>query len=113
MPSLNLTLSEASDVASYLLPHVPEKAGIEFDYYEITSEAGSLDPAAWNSLDAQNVDAVDGDDPGASIVGLLMGVGWALATRRLGSPFGFAPAIVAGALVVLLLPRSLFGLLPV
>ena len=38
MPSLNLTSSEASDIASYLLPHVPEKAGIEFDYYEIATE---------------------------------------------------------------------------
>jgi leader peptidase (prepilin peptidase)/N-methyltransferase len=40
----------------------------------------------------------------ASLAGLLMGVGWALATRSWNSPFGFAPAIALGALLVLLLP---------
>ena len=38
----------------------------------------------------------------ASVLGLAVGVGWALATRSFASPFGFAPAIAAGALVVLL-----------
>jgi len=34
MPSLNLTSSEARDIAAYLLPNVPEKAGIAYSYYE-------------------------------------------------------------------------------
>lgn len=34
MPSLNLTSNEASDIASYLLPKTPEKAGIEFAHYK-------------------------------------------------------------------------------
>ena len=43
----------------------------------------------------------------ASLVGLALGVGWGLATRSYASPFGFAPAIAAGALLVLLAPPSL------
>jgi len=37
----------------------------------------------------------------ASGVGLAIGVGWALATRTFASPFGFAPALAAGALIAL------------
>ena len=40
----------------------------------------------------------------ASAAGLLLGVGWGLATRRWNAPFGFAPAIAAGALLVILMP---------
>jgi len=40
----------------------------------------------------------------ASLAGLALGLAWALATRRLAAPFGFGPAIAAGALLVLLLP---------
>jgi leader peptidase (prepilin peptidase)/N-methyltransferase len=40
----------------------------------------------------------------ASLLGLLFGLGWALVTRRLDSPFGFGPALAGGALVSLLLP---------
>jgi leader peptidase (prepilin peptidase)/N-methyltransferase len=39
----------------------------------------------------------------ASVAGLALGLLWALATRRWDAPFGFGPAIVAGALLVLLL----------
>ena len=35
----------------------------EFNYYTITSAGNSLDRAGWNSLDDQNIDAVDGPDP--------------------------------------------------
>lgn len=42
----------------------------------------------------------------ASMVGLAMGVGWALATRSFASPFGFAPAIAGGALIAFLSPLS-------
>ena len=35
-----------------------------FNYYTITSAGDSLDRAGWNSLDDQNIDAVDGPDPG-------------------------------------------------
>ena len=42
----------------------------------------------------------------ASIAGLAIGCGWALATRSFASPFGFAPAIAAGALIALLAPQS-------
>jgi len=34
MPGLNLTTNEARDVASYLLPKLPEKAGLAYSYYE-------------------------------------------------------------------------------
>jgi len=34
MPSLNLSSTEAGDIASYLLPDVPQKAGISFEHYK-------------------------------------------------------------------------------
>ena len=40
----------------------------------------------------------------ASIVGLLMGLAWAAVTRGFASPFGFGPAIAAGAMLALFLP---------
>jgi len=43
----------------------------------------------------------------ASIAGLLLGIGWAVVTRRWAAPFGFGPAIAVGALLVALLPESL------
>jgi leader peptidase (prepilin peptidase)/N-methyltransferase len=46
----------------------------------------------------------------ASVLGLLMGVGWALVTRSFRSPFGFGPAIAAGALLAMLVPYSLVPL---
>ncbi len=46
----------------------------------------------------------------ASLAGLVLGVGWALVTRRWNAPFGFGPAIAAGALVVILAPGELLGL---
>ena len=33
---------------------------LEFDYYQLTSLSGSLDPDSWNSLDAQDFDATGG-----------------------------------------------------
>lgn len=47
---------------------------------------------------------------GASLLGLVMGVLWAVATRSWNSPFGFGPAIAAAALVALLIPDP-FGVL--
>jgi leader peptidase (prepilin peptidase)/N-methyltransferase len=46
----------------------------------------------------------------AALVGIALGLGFALATRRLDAPFGFAPAIAAGALLVLLVPHAPLGL---
>jgi leader peptidase (prepilin peptidase)/N-methyltransferase len=40
----------------------------------------------------------------ASLLGLALGLGFALVTRRFDAPFGFGPAIAAGALLTLLLP---------
>jgi prepilin signal peptidase PulO-like enzyme (type II secretory pathway) len=40
----------------------------------------------------------------ASLLGLLLGLGWAVVTRKPGAPFGFGPAIAAGALLALLFP---------
>ncbi len=45
----------------------------------------------------------------ASLLGLLLGLGWAAVTRSWSAPFGFGPALAAGALAVVLLPG---GLLP-
>ncbi|MBW2274170.1 MAG: prepilin peptidase [Deltaproteobacteria bacterium] len=47
---------------------------------------------------------------GASLLGLVMGLLWAAATRSWNSPFGFGPAIAAAALVALLVPDP-FGML--
>jgi leader peptidase (prepilin peptidase)/N-methyltransferase len=44
----------------------------------------------------------------ASLMGLVIGVGWALVTRKWNAPFGFGPAIAAGALLVVLVPGGLF-----
>jgi hypothetical protein len=38
---------------------------LDMNFYEIRSVSGSLDPDGWDSLDAQNIDATDGDDPGS------------------------------------------------
>jgi leader peptidase (prepilin peptidase)/N-methyltransferase len=43
----------------------------------------------------------------ASVLGLIMGLLWAAATRSWNSPFGFGPAIAAAALVALLVPDPL------
>jgi leader peptidase (prepilin peptidase) / N-methyltransferase len=48
----------------------------------------------------------------ASLAGIVLGVAWALATRRWSAPFGFGPALAAGALLVVLLPGSALGWLP-
>jgi leader peptidase (prepilin peptidase)/N-methyltransferase len=44
----------------------------------------------------------------ASLAGLVLGVGWALVTGRWNAPFGFAPALAVGALVVILVPHDPF-----
>ena len=47
----------------------------DFNYYTITSGGSSLDVGGWNSLDDQNLDAVDGPDPG-TIAGDSVLEGW-------------------------------------
>jgi leader peptidase (prepilin peptidase)/N-methyltransferase len=42
----------------------------------------------------------------ASLLGLALGLGYAAVTRKLDAPFGFGPAIAAGALLALLVPIS-------
>ena len=44
----------------------------------------------------------------ASVLGLILGGAWALATRSWDSPFGFGPAIAGAALLSLFLPDPLF-----
>ena len=51
---------------------------VDFSYYEITSAGNSLSPAGWNSLDAQNLDAVDGSDDGTTAGDTLL-EGWDIA----------------------------------
>ena len=43
----------------------------------------------------------------AALVGLVLGLGWAVVERSWSSPFGFAPAIAIGAIGVLLSPAHL------
>jgi len=43
----------------------------------------------------------------ASLAGLVLGVAWASVTRQWNTPFGFAPALAAGALLVMLSPVHL------
>jgi leader peptidase (prepilin peptidase)/N-methyltransferase len=45
----------------------------------------------------------------ASLAGLLLGVAWASVTRQWNTPFGFAPALTAGALLVVLSPVHLIS----
>jgi leader peptidase (prepilin peptidase) / N-methyltransferase len=40
----------------------------------------------------------------AALAGLVLGLGWLVARRRFDAPFGFAPAIAFGALLVVLFP---------
>lgn len=47
----------------------------------------------------------------ASVLGLVMGIGWAAVTRRWDAPFGFGPAIAVGAIVSLFMPRGFLLLL--
>lgn len=42
----------------------------------------------------------------ASFLGLGLGLAWAAVTRKLDAPFGFGPAIAAGALLALLFPLT-------
>lgn len=44
----------------------------------------------------------------ASVLGLLLGLAWAAATRTWNSPFGFGPAIAGAALISLFLPDPFF-----
>ena len=50
------------------------------DYYQITSAASALDQGLWNSLDEQDLFAIDGDDPG-SMAGDSPTEGWDAATN--------------------------------
>lgn len=43
----------------------------------------------------------------ASVLGLFLGLAWALATRTWNSPFGFGPAIAGAALLALFVPEPL------
>jgi len=45
----------------------------------------------------------------ASLAGLVLGVAWASVTRQWNTPFGFAPALAAGALLVMLSPVHLIS----
>jgi hypothetical protein len=46
--------------------HNPTVAPIAINGYELTSAAGSLNPAGWNSFSDQNLDPVDGPDAGST-----------------------------------------------
>ena len=45
----------------------------------------------------------------AALGGLVLGLGFAVATRRFDTPFGFGPALALGALLVVLAPAELLG----
>ena len=47
----------------------------------------------------------------AALGGMLLGLGFAIATRRFDTPFGFAPALALGGLLVVLAPAALTRLL--
>jgi hypothetical protein len=48
---------------------------LSFDFYRISSAGSALSPTGWNSLDDQNIDAIDGSDAG-SVAGDAQGEGW-------------------------------------
>jgi hypothetical protein len=48
---------------------------LTLDFYRISSAGSALNPTAWNSLDDQNYDAVDGPDAG-TVAGDAQGEGW-------------------------------------
>ena len=47
----------------------------------------------------------------ASLLGLLMGIVWVAVKQGVNTPFGFGPAIAAGAFLALMIPRNLLGLI--
>lgn len=52
-----------------------QSGSFDINYYTIGSSNNALDRAGWNSLDAQNIDAVDGPDPGTAAGNSLL-EGW-------------------------------------
>ena len=69
------------------------------DYYQLLSPGNALDPVPWDSLDDQDVSAVDGDDEG-STAGDSPGEGWD-ASPNVPEPSA-ALLLVLGLLVVAL-----------
>lgn len=53
----------------------PTSDPVTMSYYEIRSASGSLNGTGWNSLDDQNIDAVDGPDAGSTAGDSLL-EGW-------------------------------------
>ena len=45
----------------------------------------------------------------ASLLGLALGLAWAVVTRQLTAPFGFGPALSGAAIVLLLWPSLWIG----
>jgi hypothetical protein len=52
-----------------------ETIPLSVDFYRISSAGSALSPTGWNSLDDQNIDAVDGPDAG-TVAGDSQGEGW-------------------------------------
>jgi hypothetical protein len=79
---------------------IANKTGVPvaFDYYQITSALNSLNLAGWQSLDAQNIDAVDGDD-GGTIAGDSQLEGWDAAGGSSSSTLGEVNFLASSMLV--------------
>lgn len=76
MPSLNLSGREAFDIASFLLPHLPAKAGITYAYYEGNwndlPDFDSLKPVATGDVESIDVNPKKrGDQFGLRFEGVL------------------------------------------
>ena len=69
--ALKLLINTDTGATTFLNSH----DSIDMNFYELKNASGSLAPGSWNSLDAQNIDAVDGDDAG-SVAGDSLLEGW-------------------------------------
>lgn len=74
-PQVTLEVNTTTGAVSIINPL---DSPVDFSYYEIESPGGSLSPSGWNSLDAQNIDAVDGPDAGSTAGDSLL-EGWDIA----------------------------------
>ena len=73
-PGGNLSLEVNKSTGAVTLKNTATLA-LSLDHYRISSAAGALNFASWNSLDDQNINAVDGPD-GGSVAGDSPGEGW-------------------------------------
>ena len=69
-----LTLEVNTSTGAVAIKNVTADSS-DMNFYTLSSSSGALNPGGWDSLDSQNIDATDGDDPG-SVAGDSLLEGW-------------------------------------